>query len=119
MILGSRLHTNACILLLVLIWTCSAEKIDKLNEIVARKTKQAVEAANGDKSKLAPEYEASDRKMSVMYSGFPIYQTRSHALVWVYTCVATLMLAKGTPQVGVPMSVLCGAVMFLAYDLYR
>jgi hypothetical protein len=95
------------------------EKINKLNETVARKTKQAVEAAHGDKAKLAPEHVASDRKMSVMFSGFPIYQPRSHALVWCYCGVAALMLLKGAPQLGPPMTVLCAAVMFLAYDLYR
>jgi len=96
----------------------SLEKIDKLNETVARKTKQAVEAARGGKAQLAPEHVASGRKMSVAYSGFPVYQPRSHALVWAYCCVASLMLARGAPQLGVPMTVLCAAVMFLAYDLY-
>lgn len=96
----------------------SADKIVKLNEVVARKTKQAVEAANGDKSKLLPEFAASNRRMSVLYSGFPVYQPRSHAMVWLYCAVASALLVRGAPQLGVPMTVLCAAVMFLAYDLY-
>lgn len=95
------------------------EKLERLNEIVRRKLKAAVVAANlKDAPPLPAEFAAAQRKMSILTSGAPIYVRRSSTLVILYSTIAAVCLASAVSRIGFGPTLLCAVVMFFGYDIY-
>jgi palmitoyl-[glycerolipid] 3-(E)-desaturase len=88
--------------------------IDKLNERVV----QITEVQKKNATDLAPEFVYSQQPMTLLTSGYPIYQLRSAYAVYFYTLFALSLLAYGVLQLPPALTVLCCVSMLIGYDLY-
>lgn len=104
----------------VIIGTCEKRiaTADKLNLIVEKKTKAAVEESKKTGGPLSPEFVAGSRPKSVLWAGVPIYEVRTGYLPFVYMAIASGMIAYGTSHTSLATTLLCGIAMFVLYDFY-
>lgn len=94
------------------------EKIDLLNERVAKITAKEIQRAEAEGKPLALEFVHSQMKMTTLKAGAPVYQLRSASLVYLYALGTGLLILKGVSMLHPITSLLCFAVVFVGYDFY-
>lgn len=92
--------------------------IAKLNERVERKAAEFKKVAKSSKTEVPPEVLLADRPASLLWAGSPIYQPRSHAMVYVLSAIGAAFFFRGVWCCGLPCAALCLVATYLIYDAY-